>query len=57
MEDPKFALRMSEGDVFTEQRVNNIIAELIEKTKVLAEELRNSNKIASELMEQNAELR
>lgn len=37
----------------SEDRVNGIISELIEKTKLLAEELRNSNRIATELMSAN----
>jgi len=37
----------------SEDRVNGIISELIEKTKLLAEELRNSNRIATELMNAN----
>lgn len=34
-----------------------IITELIEKTKILSEELKNSNRIASQLMEENKDLR
>lgn len=37
-----------------DDRVNHIISELIDKTKLLAEELRNSNRIATELMAANA---
>ena len=36
-----------------DDRVNEIISELIGKTKLLAEELRNSNRITSELMTTN----
>lgn len=42
--------RKSEARLLTENKVNTIIADLIEKTKILAEELKNSNKIAAELM-------
>lgn len=41
----------------TELSTNEIISDLIEKTKVLAEELKNSNRISADLMEENTGLR
>lgn len=49
--------RKSEVRLLTENKMNNILADLIEKTKILTEELKNSNKIAAELMLQNSDLR
>ncbi|KAL4428615.1 hypothetical protein ABPG74_009117 [Tetrahymena malaccensis] len=49
--------RKSDARLLTDNKLNAIIADLIEKTKILAEELKNSNKIAAELMLQNSELR
>lgn len=40
-----------------DDRMNEIIAELMDKTKLLADELRNSNRIATELMTTNVQLK
>lgn len=42
--------RKSDARLLTDNKMNILIANLIEKTKILTEELKNSNKIAAELL-------
>jgi hypothetical protein len=52
-----FKNRLDNNTEMHDDRMNEIIAELMDKTKLLADELRNSNRIATELMTTNVQLK